>query len=170
MAVAEGESMNKSNVAIATPCGERWQSMTPDAGGRLCATCDKVVHDLSQLSEERAKRLLASKQNLCVRYLFDEHGNIWFEGDRPPLAARLLNRAKRGAFAAAAIAAPLVLQACMGSAPGEYEPATAVDAGDADAGAGYVPANPDLGDAGTDAGETNDDAGDAGGDISDDGG
>ncbi|MEO7113539.1 MAG: hypothetical protein ABI183_24080 [Polyangiaceae bacterium] len=161
--------MNKSNVAIATPCGERWENMTPDAGGRLCATCDKVVHDLSTLSEERAKRLLASKQNLCVRYLFDEHGNIWFEGDRPPLAARLLNRAKRGALAAVAIAAPLVLQACMGSAPNDYyEPATPLDAGDADA--GYVIANPDLGDASTDAGEATDDAGDAGEDFSDDGG
>ncbi len=158
--------MNKSNVVIATPCGERWEAMTPDGGGRLCATCDKVVHDLSAMSEERAKRLLASKQNLCVRYLFDEHGNIWFEGERPPLAARLLNRAKRGAFAAATIAAPFMLQACMGSAiADDVDPSTAYDAGDGDGDGdgGLIKANPGLNDdAGSDASDSNDDASDAG--------
>ncbi|MEO8878634.1 MAG: hypothetical protein ABI461_23795 [Polyangiaceae bacterium] len=160
MPVAEGGVMKKTDVAIVTPCGERWETMTPDGGGRFCASCDKVVTDLSSMSEARAKRLLASKGNLCVRYLFDEHGNIWFDGERPPLAARLLNRAKRGAIAAATITAPFALQACMGLAPFDEVPATQVDAGDVDA--GYGSANPDVNDAGSDAAETNDDAGDAG--------
>lgn len=165
--------MHKSSISIATPCGERWETMTPDGGGRLCATCDKVVHDLSSMSEQRAKHLLSSKRNLCVRYLFDEHGNIWFEGARPPLAARLLNRAKRGVIAAATIASPLLLQACMGAALGDdVDPSTQPDAGDD---GGYVIAHPEPGDASNDAAETNDDAGDvdvddAGQDFSDDAG
>ena len=149
--------MKKGEICIATPCGENWETMTPEHGGRLCATCDKVVHDLSAMSEARAQRLMASKRNLCVRYLFDEHGNIWFAGDEPPLAARLLNRAKRGAAVAAAIAAPLALQACMGSAP--YEGDYTTDAGTPLDDAGRFTADPGVGDdGGVDANAIDDDA------------
>jgi len=154
--------MNKSEAPIATPCGASWEAMTPESGARLCATCDKLVHDLSSMTEPRARRLLASKENLCVRYLFDEHGNIWFAGDRPPLAARLLNRMKRGA--AVAIAMPL-LQACMGGLPLEDRPVIDADGGDG----GLVPANPQVTDhAGRDAADGAD--ADAGSDTNNDGG
>lgn len=157
MCVAECRSMKKGEIRIATPCGEDWETMTPDRGGRLCATCDRVVHDLSSMSEARARRLMASKQNLCVRYLFDEHKNIWFAGEEPPLAARLLNRAKRGAFVAAAIAAPLALQACMGTAP--YEGDYTTDAGAPEPDAGRFTADPGAGDdGGIDANSVDDDA------------
>jgi len=160
--------MNKSHIPIATPCGANWQEMTPESGARLCGACDKLVHDLSSMSEQRAKRLLASKENLCVRYLFDEHGNIWFAGDRPPLAARLLNRAKRGAAAAAILVAPFTLQACMGAAMADDVPDYESDAG------AHVGANPRIGDDGgaidNDAGVDAIDAGDASDDASDDGG
>lgn len=142
--------MKKSALPIAAPCGESWETMTPEGGGRLCATCDKVVHDLSSMSEARAKRLLASKGNLCVRYLFDERGNVWFAGETPPLAARLLNRAKRGAVLVAALAAPLSLQACMGSMPAGDEPIeTTSDAGRA---VGQPSVDVDGGDASADDG------------------
>lgn len=164
--------MKTAEVRIATPCGESWEKMTPEGGGRLCAACDKVVHDLSSLSEARARRLMASKGNLCVRYLYDEHGNIWFAGDEPPLAARLLNRAKRGAAVAAALAAPLTLQACWGSMPDEPGDTYALDAGSPEDDAGHIKPNPVViedggadassgdGDAAIDAGD--DDAGDGG--------
>ncbi len=138
--------MKKSALPIATPCGESWETMAPDGGGRLCATCDKVVHDLSSMSEARAKRLLASKGNLCVRYLFDEHGNVWFAGETPPLAARLLNRAKRGAVLVAAIAAPLSLQACMGTMPAGDDPIETTG-GDAEHAVGEPSVDVDAGDA-----------------------
>jgi len=158
--------MNKSQAPIATPCGASWEEMTPDSGARLCATCDKLVHDLSSMTEQRARRLLASKENLCVRYLFDEHGNIWFSGETPPLVTRLLNRAKRGAVAAAAIAAPLVLQACMGAALADDVPYVEVDAGSDDAGRFTADAQVSNDDASSDE----DAASDADVDSSDDGG
>ena len=148
--------MKKSSLPIASPCGQDWEAMTPDGGGRFCASCDRVVHDLSSMSEARAKRLVASKGNLCIRYLFDEHGNVWFAGEKEPLAARLLNRAKRGAAVAAAIAVPLSLQACLGTMPLE-DPVT-------DADAGHVGSDPGVDDGGTPDGGDTDAAVDAGAD------
>lgn len=157
--------MKRDELRIATPCGERWETMAPNGGGRLCATCDKVVHDLSTMSETRARRLLATKKDLCVRYLFDEHGNVWFAGDAPPLASRLLNRAKRGVAVAAALASPLALQACMGTMPAEDEVVpVAASASDA----GHAIANPEVDSGDTGDGAVSNDADDAGSDAESD--
>lgn len=88
------------DVPIASPCSADWQKMTPADKGRFCADCNKVVRDLSSLTESEAKQLLGSVKNeaLCVRYLYDAHGRLFFS-DRPaPLvSATLLSRAKRAA-------------------------------------------------------------------------
>lgn len=113
--------MEKTELPIAAPCTADWRKMTPADGGRFCGDCKKVVRDLSSMRERDAKTLLRSAGNgeLCVRYLYDKHGKIFFAGDRadqPPLMpASFLQRAKRVAFAAAAIAVPLSLQACSAS-------------------------------------------------------
>lgn len=84
--------------------------MNPRKSGRFCGECKKVVHDLSKMREADAKKRLAlAPETLCVRYLHDEHGNIWF-ADTPLLTLR------RGAGLAALALMP-VLTACMGSAP-----------------------------------------------------
>jgi hypothetical protein len=113
--------MEKNDVAIAAPCTADWRKMTPADGGRFCGDCKKVVRDLSTMRERDARTLLRSAQNgeLCVRYLYDKHGKIFFAGDRPDVQlvpASLLARAKRVALSAAAIAVPLSLAACSPSA------------------------------------------------------
>jgi hypothetical protein len=95
--------------------------MDPRRSARFCGQCEKVVHDLSSMTEMQARALLrGSSESLCVRYLHDATGEIWFAGDR--VAPHRLNRAKRVAAVASALAAaPLLMQACGGA--GAYDDA-----------------------------------------------
>jgi len=110
--------MNRSELPIASPCGADWRGMTPrDVATRLCATCDKHVHDLSRMTRPEAQRVLASQatKDLCVRYLFDERGEILFAPEAPKLVpASRLAVVKRLVAAAALASAPLSVAACMG--------------------------------------------------------
>ena len=93
---------------------------------RFCADCKKHVHDLSSMDEVEARALLASSETegLCVRFLYDENGKVLFADDARLVAPRALVRAKRLATAAAALALPLSLTACMGARrPPEPPPA-----------------------------------------------
>src|SRR5581483_9550279 len=78
--------MKASEATIATPCGADWQKMDPRGDTkRMCGECNKLVHDLSSMTEGQARALLARPRNegLCIRYLHDVHGNVWFEGQAP---------------------------------------------------------------------------------------
>ena len=123
--------MKTTSVLIALPCSVEFESMSSrGVNARFCDSCKKVVHDLSSLREREAKALLrSSPEGLCVRYLYDQLGNIWF---RDTLASRLLNRARR-AGAVAAVAFPaLTLQACNAGTAFFADAARHVgDAGDA---------------------------------------
>lgn len=115
------EIMHKDNVVISTPCGADWNAMDPRGKKRLCGSCDKLVHDLSALEEKEAGELLAGASSLCVRYLYDENGRIWFRGDLAVATPAIIpdHRLKQGAKGALAVsamlAAPLLFQACGGN-------------------------------------------------------
>ncbi len=111
--------MHQRQVTIHTPCDVEWSTLERRAKGRFCGHCNKLVHDLSSLSEREARKVLASaSEALCVRYLHDETGEIYF-------AERLVppKRLTRGRAGALAIAAPLLIQACGGAGfdPSEFE-------------------------------------------------
>jgi len=127
--------MKRTLLVIRTPCGADWSSSSPRGSARLCASCDKLVHDLSAMPESNALRLLReTSESLCVHYLYDRTGEIWFAEHFERRSAG----AKLGVAAAAAIVAatvvPLLTQACGGAA---LEEAATIDAG-ADAGGAPV--------------------------------
>lgn len=109
--------MQRSELTIAAPCTVDWKKMTPADGGRFCGDCKKVVRDFSTMSEREARALLKTARGgeLCVRFVFDAHGRVFFGKDAPRkdalLPAHLLSRARRAALVAAA-ALPLAAQAC----------------------------------------------------------
>ena len=89
----------------------------------MCSACDKVVHDLSQRSAREVRALVAGGP-VCVRYLYDVHGNILLDG--APAGARvipagaLLTKIARSKWLAAAVlvGVPMVFEACGGNAGG----------------------------------------------------
>jgi hypothetical protein len=109
--------MRATDIPIASPCGADWRTMKPSDTKRFCDACQKHVHDLSAMTPTAAKALLSSPptEGLCVRYLYDAHGEILFRD--APLPTGMLVRAKRFATAAAAVALPMALAACSGSMP-----------------------------------------------------
>jgi hypothetical protein len=76
--------MKRDDARIATPCGVDWRAMSRRGHARrarLCSACDKLVHDLSAMAEHEARALLHAPpaEGLCIRYLHDANGNLWFE-------------------------------------------------------------------------------------------
>lgn len=110
--------MTKLPIPLAR-CPRRYEDMTPTSdASRHCAQCDRPVHDLSARTREEAARLLASGDDLCVRYLHDADG-------------RVLHRGKRALAILALAATPLLTEACGGAPRGyHYDPTAAADAAD----------------------------------------
>lgn len=101
---------------IKTPCGADWNAMDPRGTARFCGDCKTLVHDLSALSESEARALLSrTSESLCVRYLHDASGEIWFGGGQKLVPVPHLTRGKRGLAAVALAAMPVLFQACGGS-------------------------------------------------------
>lgn len=163
--------MHRDDVPITTPCGADWSDMTAvDARARLCASCNKVVHDLSAMDERDVRRTVSAGP-VCVRYLYDAHGRVLFgapEGATVVPASALLSKAARNKWlrAAALAATAIVFEACGGNDGGYGRTAPAAEDGgardpdlepgpdaDADAAAPRVPADAavvDAADAGAD--------------------
>ena len=112
--------MRREELTIETPCAKDWTGMKPaDAKKRFCDECKMHVHDLASLSKREAKTLLSgdATEGLCIRYLYDQHGEVVFRDDPRLVRPNALVRAKRFVVGAAAVALPLTLTACMGAAP-----------------------------------------------------
>jgi hypothetical protein len=77
--------------AVADPCHEDWDALSPVDRGRFCRSCDKQVLDLSSMTEVEARTVLRENagQNICVRYCHDDVGNIRFRTPAPARAAAL---------------------------------------------------------------------------------
>jgi hypothetical protein len=113
--------MRRDDAPIATPCGADWTAMSPRGKARLCGQCDKLVHDLSAMTERDARALLKTRptEGLCVRYLHDATGEIWFgaRAERVVPASRLVRRGAAAMSAAALVLVPALTEACGGAAP-----------------------------------------------------
>lgn len=110
--------MRKQQVEVVTPCGVEWNSLARRGNARFCGECSKLVHDLSSMKEEAARALLrTSKENLCVRYLYDATGQIHFaQAPIVPLGRLAWRKVAR----AAVLSAPVLLQACGGADAGPF--------------------------------------------------
>lgn len=58
-------------VTIPQPCHEKWDEMLPEAKGRFCSSCEKIVVDFSSMSDDEVKNylLLNTHQKTCGRFL-----------------------------------------------------------------------------------------------------
>ena len=73
--------MRKSELPISNPCDEDWGGMRRDPGARrFCDQCSKHVHDLTSLTEDEAREVLAQAggERICVRYRVDGSGTLEF--------------------------------------------------------------------------------------------
>ena len=59
---------------IPEPCHQSWDEMTPESKGRFCGSCQKIVVDFTQMSDEQVKRYLFDNRNTCGRFLSSQIG------------------------------------------------------------------------------------------------
>ncbi|HEX8775248.1 MAG TPA: ankyrin repeat domain-containing protein [Pyrinomonadaceae bacterium] len=57
------------DISVSSPCSVEWDSMAGNDRVRFCGHCQRSVHNLSEMTQKDALRLVAkSKGRLCVRY------------------------------------------------------------------------------------------------------
>lgn len=98
-------------IQIKKPCNSDWDSMLGNDQVRFCEHCALTVHDLSQMTRKRARRLIAkSNGRICVRYTRRPDGSLVTRA-MPQKLFRIGRRASRiaaGAFSATlSLAAPV---------------------------------------------------------------
>lgn len=90
-------------IQIKEPCDSDWDSMIGNDQVRFCEHCALTVHDLSQMTRKRARRLIAkSNGRICVRYTRRPNGSLVTRAV-PQKLFRIGRRASRiaaGAFSA----------------------------------------------------------------------
>jgi len=87
--------MRAKHLPIASPCEEDWDAMRSTGCGKFCQACDKPVYDLSSMTEQQARALLANdaKRGICISYLADARGNVSFRAPKraaPVMAAAVV--------------------------------------------------------------------------------
>ena len=55
-------------VIIPKPCHENWHKMTPVEKGRFCNSCQKKVHDFTNVSDKEIKTILNNDKSACGRF------------------------------------------------------------------------------------------------------
>jgi hypothetical protein len=74
---ARREPVRLSKLQLARPCKEPWEGMVGDARVRHCGRCDKDVYNLTEMTQEEAETLLASRGvTPCVRFFRRADGTI----------------------------------------------------------------------------------------------
>lgn len=63
-----------TTLTVPKPCHENWAAMTPDAQGRHCAACNKVVLDFTQKTDAEILALLQRTAAPCGRFRADQLG------------------------------------------------------------------------------------------------
>jgi len=77
-------------VSFPRPCDERWEAMAPAGCDRVCARCDKVIHDLSRLELGEAEALLRRNPDTCVRASIGADGTVALKPGRRARARRMV--------------------------------------------------------------------------------
>ncbi|MBN8615872.1 MAG: hypothetical protein J0L92_35085 [Deltaproteobacteria bacterium] len=91
--------MNKKRLRVAERCEVPYEAMTPRGAGRHCADCDRVVVNLSALTERQALSLFrASGGDLCGYVHHDGRGEPMFKPE--PRAGVAIGAMLAGALAA----------------------------------------------------------------------
>ena len=72
--------MSDIRVSFPDPCGERWEDMRHVGCNRHCDTCDKVIHDLSQMTIDDVGALVRTDPEPCVRAHINRDGFVAIKG------------------------------------------------------------------------------------------
>ena len=65
------------SIEVGSPCSESWNEMQGNEQIRFCSHCAKDVHNLSEMTRKKARKIVAqSNGGVCVRYIRRPDGRI----------------------------------------------------------------------------------------------
>lgn len=112
-------------VFIASPCNVPWESMTGSERERMCASCNKSVYDLSQMTTAEAESLLKTKgTEACLRIFRRFDGTILTQDC--PVGVEKKKRARRRGIVAGVLAATAAATAGVAMANNRSQGAPAI--------------------------------------------
>jgi hypothetical protein len=112
--------MKRDEAQIQSPCTADWDAMTGDDTRRHCGSCNKDVHNLSAMTEDAARVVVAQK-DVCVRYAFNPRTRTI----RHRAARTFMVRAAAAATLSAGLALPAI--ATISTDPGEVRLLQAIE-------------------------------------------
>lgn len=108
----------KAPIPIVKPCSADWSQMTGDDRKRLCAHCDKHVHNLSALTPRELNRFVEQRDGTeCIGYVYREDGTIE-TAPRWGRLGRLLRRGRSGILWLLAAMLPSLFASCTAKSRG----------------------------------------------------
>ncbi len=110
----------KPPIPIAKPCTADWTKMTGDDRRRLCAQCDKHVHNLSALTPHELQHFVETRDGTeCIGYVFRPNGTI-VTASRWSRLARWLHPITRPFTWLLAVLLPSLFTGCAQTRPPDY--------------------------------------------------
>lgn len=86
--------MKSIQISIPEPCHEDWAKMTPKDKGRFCDACEKVVVDMTKLTDHEIYHLVDTGKKICGRFRNDQLNR--------PMSPRVPLKSKKSHWAIAA--------------------------------------------------------------------
>jgi hypothetical protein len=114
--------MSDLRVKLPAPCPESWDAMAPSGCNRHCASCDKIIHDLEQMTIGDLEALIADSEDICVRARIDGAGKVALKSDSWRGARRMIATVGAGfGLMAAGSAAMAAEQRVYGAIHGQVD-------------------------------------------------
>lgn len=111
------------NLRIASPCSERWDSMTGDERKRFCARCQLHVYNVSELSSAEVTALLTQSEGRVCGRIFRRADGTVLTRDCPVGLRKVRMRIAAGLTAAMALVIGFISAVRSRNATDESEPA-----------------------------------------------
>ncbi len=89
--------MGALKVSFPKPCAEPWEDMSPAGCNRHCASCDRIIFDLAELTIDEAEALLSKGDEVCVRAELNAQGGVKLKSDAWANARRMIATVGAGA-------------------------------------------------------------------------
>jgi hypothetical protein len=65
------------SIDVPAPCPQKWDEMIGGEKTRFCASCEKDIYNLSDMTRSEAKKLIfQSKEKVCIRLEKDADGKV----------------------------------------------------------------------------------------------
>lgn len=99
------ETINLTNIRVASPCPAGWEKMAGDERVRHCSECNLNVYNLSAMTERQVKELITASKGarLCTRFYRRADGTVLTQNCPWSLRAMTRKVSRLGAAALSAI-------------------------------------------------------------------